>query len=1049
MGGRGASSVEFEEWAELERARRKAFKPDTKYNYTTSDELPAGADHAFFSATNRAFTLITYSTNDDPDELGFLPEHTFGQEEPTIRWMSDGQVNDVYIMGMTSKEFFARSGLEFNLDKGGYVLSKRVSRCVRDYYVQSHFNDDEVKIHYLPQDDRRDAIWDGAGLISRQMLRKMRLGPLEAEIEKERDENRLSKLRAKHTKLSRELKTATRVEYTIQSEKGQDKGHAMVADELFDDDGNEVDFICLDSDTKTQVRLTNGQKWVGINFVHGHDHMRLDIQSLIHMQEFFDVDRLDGYVQEEARVFSESINSGAAAASMRRIDRNETAEQITNWPVREFVVSGGDVRWSPYLMKIVTDQHLKRLNNATLEKLRVPVPGGRYYVMPAEVGRQAGLEISVGRGKIKVDLVRGTAWVNDEDWLEMPDSPKDPETGKGEGLASIWGGGDNDDALWIYQFTDEADGEKKVLAWRSPNQLGEYAVLSPTKDTPDLKLETVDGEITYPPADSRDLPLRTDFRPKIKSQIDPDSAGGVGEDEQHYLVSAMDKVHERAKMNAGVVGLYCNALMLHKAIFHTLPDDAPAPLEDVIDGAVKTGAELRVIKEWCIAHSKRILRMGVPIPKVLQERVATDRDRDPSELVPPIIDTPRDSTQWMDLLVKSIGVSVKAIETERDQLTRCAAPPARLLDHVFREDSQIPGLDTLEAGAALNRTYTYINNVIRKEKTWDKKDKINLRLSLRSEIDEMTPDQRRLQLRQFIYEDKFRLVAKRTDGYLGRKENEEAIRLADEELERVAQQNRGESLLQKKLFYKREWAAKNAKENWTSEDHDRVRDHMHQHLAHHHPDSRCAILRGAIASAYMNDTPMSDAAVWVPGTQTPDGRLPGVAETTLSALREIGLLNEIGQSEDGVIVYPSEIVSRPTYQSIGIKNAWFGIYQQEARDAGLPVPERPQDVDSETRKEARKQFKKTAPNFSGQEVTVREEVNGRTKQKELIAYIGDNVRLGVVSNSSGLADGHSLHIKCSFARSSDLRVAYEPEVTPVHQTSSDAPTTSPPQRTQG
>ena len=419
MGGRGASSVEFEEWLKQERERRKAFKPDTKYNYTTSDELPAGADHAFFSSTDRAFTLVTYSTNDDPNELGFLPEHTFGQPEPTIRWMSDGQVNDVYVMGMSSEEFFAKSGLEFSLDKGGYVLSKRVSRCVRDYYVQNFFDDEEVKIHYLPEDARRDAIWDGAGLISRKMLHKMRLGPLEAEIEKCKDEHKLSKLRAKHAKLSRELKTATRIEYTIQSEKGQDKGHAMVASNLTDDDGNEVDFICLDSDTKTQVRLTNGQKWVGINFVHGHDHMRLDIQSLIHMQEFFDVDRLDGYVQEEARVCSESLTSGSAAESMRKVDKNETVEDIQNWPVREFVVSGGDIRWSQHMMKSVASQHLKRLSESTMEKLRVPVPGGRYYVMPAEVGRQAGLEIEVGRGEIKVDKHLGTAWVSDSDWVKL------------------------------------------------------------------------------------------------------------------------------------------------------------------------------------------------------------------------------------------------------------------------------------------------------------------------------------------------------------------------------------------------------------------------------------------------------------------------------------------------------------------------------------------------------------------------------------------------------------------------------------------------------
>jgi hypothetical protein len=37
------------------------------------------------------------------------------------------------------------------------------------------------------------------------------------------------------------------------------------------------------------------------------------------------------------------------------------------------------------------NQHLKRLNQSTLEKLRLPIPGGRHYVMPAAVGRRAGI----------------------------------------------------------------------------------------------------------------------------------------------------------------------------------------------------------------------------------------------------------------------------------------------------------------------------------------------------------------------------------------------------------------------------------------------------------------------------------------------------------------------------------------------------------------------------------------------------------------------------------------------------------------------------------
>jgi len=142
---------------------------------------------------------------------------------------------------------------------------------------------------------------------------------------------------------------------------------------------------------------------------------------------------------------------------------------------------------------------------------------------------------------------------------------------------------------------------------------------------------------------------------------------------------------------------------------------------------------------------------------------------------------------------------------------------------------------------------TDINNVIRKEKSWNEKDKKNLHSKLRSEINEMTPQQRRWQLRQLIYEEKFKKVAKRHDGILSQEQNEDAIRLADQELSRVTRQNRIETTLHDKLLFKREWAAGETKKTWSDEDHDRVRRHMIWHLSQFHPDVHQAVLRGAIA----------------------------------------------------------------------------------------------------------------------------------------------------------------------------------------------------------
>src|SRR5690606_11469737 len=143
---------------------------------------------------------------------------------------------------------------------------------------------------------------------------------------------------------------------------------------------------------------------------------------------------------------------------------------------------------------------------------------------PVAVGQRAGIKgLDVPRGHIHIDDQRGTAWVNDEDWLALPDSPK------GEGIAGILGGADNDDALWLHPFTDH-DGEEKVLAWRSPNQVGEYVVWIPTAGSPALPWTAGDGQSTlYTPADSRQLPPRVDFsRTAYLGLVDSTKAGGLG-----------------------------------------------------------------------------------------------------------------------------------------------------------------------------------------------------------------------------------------------------------------------------------------------------------------------------------------------------------------------------------------------------------------------------------------------------------------------------------------------------------------------------------------
>lgn len=58
---------------------------------------------------------------------------------PTLRWVKDNKVVDLVVPGMDSQTFLQRAGLQLFMHKGGYVLSKRLSRLMRPYRYWGFF----------------------------------------------------------------------------------------------------------------------------------------------------------------------------------------------------------------------------------------------------------------------------------------------------------------------------------------------------------------------------------------------------------------------------------------------------------------------------------------------------------------------------------------------------------------------------------------------------------------------------------------------------------------------------------------------------------------------------------------------------------------------------------------------------------------------------------------------------------------------------------------------------------------------------------------------
>ncbi|MCB8980654.1 MAG: hypothetical protein H6657_24860 [Ardenticatenaceae bacterium] len=680
MGGRGAASGGMP-------VSLEPILADLPYNVTSFDDDRGGATFPFLEQNQRAWRILTRPVDETAEPHA---AHTFGLDAPTLRWVNGSQVNDLYVDGMTTAQFLKATGLRLDMHKGGFVLSKRISRLMRPHFVSGFFAPEDVHVAYMAQSPAEAKVWDGAGLISRRMLRQMMLS-----------EDLTS---AKRERLETELRHAQRVEFTVMTSKGQDKGHAIVADDLRDENGRPVDFL-LPEDTKKEVRLENDRIFVGLSFVHGHNDMRLDIQSLINLYPFFKEEQLLDWLKDEGNLFVQAVETGQVAEVMGRIDRHTTLDEVQVWPLREYFASGGHPMWFRSHVKGLMNQHLKRLNHSTLAKMRLPIPGGRHYVMPAAVGQRAGIKgLDVPRGHIHIDVRRGTAWVNDADWLALPDSPKRSGS-PSEGIAGILGGADNDDALWLHPFTDH-DGERKVLAWRSPNQVGEYVILKPTADSHVLPWTTGRDDTgeretaVYPPADSRKLPPRVDFvETAYLGLVDPDPAGNLGAGVA-YSVDVMETAVAQAIANQGALGMYCNSLMLNKALYGRLPTDPPAPLEDIIDSAVKTGADLSQVVSWNYANSREILESKIPIPALLHQRLSVDwSDKETRPPPPRPSNLAEAEMHWLDRLEAGVKEHIQAIEEKRDDLVNQARPPQAVLDAALAEPEAVP------LGAGLNKVY--------------------------------------------------------------------------------------------------------------------------------------------------------------------------------------------------------------------------------------------------------------------------------------------------------------------------------------------------------
>ena len=597
-----------------------------------------------------------------PDLLTLVRDSGVIQVEATG---SEGQPLD-------SQGMLAALGLETSLVKGAFVLSKRMNRLFRPTLYWDVCDRGAITIDY--NEHLGEDIWDGAGLVSRRYVRQLAY--------------------ASHLDLTadqrRRLAKSKRLEVTILTQAGQDKGHVYVVEDL------DTDFMFPAGSTKTEVRFDKNNPFAFVSLVpqKAHKHMAIDIQSLINLggpNGFFQPHQLLAWLQMESETFiSEMRQRKASEIALSRLSNIQSEDELvadSGWHVTDFLASGGDPLWFPGMVRGIARARANKLYFKAHNKFRLPVPGCRLYIFPASVGQKV-----VPHGQCQLDMKAATIWVNDEDFIDY--------------IGEVAGGCDHDDAFWCVPFTD-FDGEKRVLAWRSPNQLGEYLILTPTVNETVLAkgllgvagvTETVEasdtvewptsfGTISWPQLDSRNLPPRIDeIATQYLDLIESETYG----DDTPYTLDAVYTAIDKAQGNGSVLGAMCNLLMVARSIDPTwTPKRMAARLEEIIDASVKTGDDLSQVMDWIETMAKAIA-LSRPIPPCLKNRIAASLDKAEKRRVK------ADKGNWMQVLFDATLEHLAWFKAETDAIAAEAMPPAKLLE---------AGQAYLKAGEMIRKAY--------------------------------------------------------------------------------------------------------------------------------------------------------------------------------------------------------------------------------------------------------------------------------------------------------------------------------------------------------
>jgi hypothetical protein len=363
------------------------------------------------------------------------------------------------------------------------------------------------------------------------------------------------------------------------------KGNCFVSDKLPEG----VHVLTSEENVKSEISYTKGFRFLA-EPQGPKNRVLTDDQTVINFPNLFPSEEMESWLDDLysimynklidnkllgnwKSIYQKSFRDNKTNSSLESISYSESNSRSI-YTAYNWIASGHSLSDSPWLFQSVG------ISNAKPFESRVPIPCTLYeQIIPACVASIAGYNYDVQEGYILKSKELQAHIVNDIDWLEMYESH---------------GGHDGDDFFKLFYRTmdgGEYDGEKVVIAIRSPNGFGEYSIFRYTEGSSFPTWDRKDGsKISFPVISGNNLPLR------LSEAISSGQVNYIGLPSSSIVKMSSSKdsfyspenVYQdiETAMSGGNVGGFVNAAMAHSFILKEHRKDQLCSLEDAIDKCI-------------------------------------------------------------------------------------------------------------------------------------------------------------------------------------------------------------------------------------------------------------------------------------------------------------------------------------------------------------------------------------------------------------------------------------------------------------------------------